>query len=163
MRILILMLMLLMFPISLKTPLLRVCNNKSEKTEVKKVDTKSIIKKTQSVNIEHPKYNYDSLLSSIDTIENFSGRASYYGDEFQGRKTASGELFDQNKLTAAHRTLPFGTKLLVRNPKNDKSIVVTINDRGPFVGNRVLDLSKYAAKKLSIVRSGTCYLEIFKL
>lgn len=101
--------------------------------------------------------------SSYSIKDTLTGKASYYGDEFHGNKTASGEIFDQNKLTAAHRTLPFGTKLLLINPKNGKSVVVTVNDRGPFVGNRVIDISKSAAKHLSILRSGIAYLEIFQL
>ena len=68
--------------------------------------------------------------------------ASYYHDKFNGRRTASGKRFDNNKLTAAHKTLKFGTKVKVTNPKNQKSVVVTINDRGPFTKGREIDLSK---------------------
>lgn len=70
--------------------------------------------------------------------------ASYYADKFNNRKTASGAKFDNNKLTAAHKKLPFGTKLKVTNPTNKKSVVVTVNDRGPFVKGREIDLSKKA-------------------
>jgi rare lipoprotein A len=70
--------------------------------------------------------------------------ASYYADMFHNRKTASGAKFDNNKLTAAHKKLPFGTKLKITNPSNDKSVVVTVNDRGPFVKGREIDLSKKA-------------------
>jgi rare lipoprotein A len=79
----------------------------------------------------------------------FTGIASWYGGKFQGRKTASGEIYDMNKLTAAHKHLKLGTKLKVTNKRNGKSVIVKINDRGPFVGNRVLDLSRAAAKKLN--------------
>lgn len=70
--------------------------------------------------------------------------ASYYADKFNNRKTASGAKYDHNKLTAAHKKLPFGTKLKVTNPTNKKSVVVTVNDRGPFVKGREIDLSKKA-------------------
>lgn len=78
------------------------------------------------------------------------GIASFYGAKFHGKKTASGEIFDQNEMTCAHRTLPFGTELEVTNPDNGKTVNVTVNDRGPFMKNRVLDLSKAAARKLGI-------------
>ncbi|MBN2401156.1 MAG: septal ring lytic transglycosylase RlpA family protein [Spirochaetes bacterium] len=82
------------------------------------------------------------------------GYASWYGREFHGRKTASGERYDMNKLTAAHKKLPFGTRILVKNLENDKTVSVMINDRGPYRDNRILDLSYAAAKKLGIVASG---------
>ena len=78
-----------------------------------------------------------------------SGVASWYGGKFHGRKTASGETYNQNAMTAAHRTLPFGTRVRVTGA-NGKSVVVRINDRGPFVGGRVIDLSRAAASSLGI-------------
>lgn len=75
--------------------------------------------------------------------------ASYYADKFNGRKTASGERFSNNKLTAAHRKLPFGTKVRVTNPANKKSVIVTINDRGPFSGGFDIDLSKKAYRQIA--------------
>ncbi|HXX64484.1 MAG TPA: septal ring lytic transglycosylase RlpA family protein, partial [Bacteroidota bacterium] len=81
--------------------------------------------------------------------------ASYYADEFQGRKTASGEVYDMNDLTAAHRTLPFGTKVRVTNKETGKSVVVRINDRGPFKEDRVIDLSLGAARQLGLIANGT--------
>jgi rare lipoprotein A len=78
------------------------------------------------------------------------GIASFYGKEFHGRKTASGETYDMYKLTAAHRTLPFGTRVRVINLLNDKSVVVRINDRGPFKRERIIDLSFEAARRLGI-------------
>ena len=80
----------------------------------------------------------------------FKGVASFYGKKFHGRKTASGEIFDLNDMTCAHRTLPFGTKLEVTNPSNGQTVNVIVNDRGPYKKNRVLDLSKAAASKLGI-------------
>ena len=82
------------------------------------------------------------------------GIASWYGGEFQGRPTASGEIFETNDMTAAHRTLPFGTHVMVTNLQNDRSVVVRINDRGPFVQGRIIDLSYAAARVLGIVGPG---------
>ena len=78
------------------------------------------------------------------------GEASWYGPGFHGQKTASGKRYDQNKMTAAHKTLPFGTKIIVTNSHNKKSVKVKINDRGPFHGSRIIDLSRRAAKKIGI-------------
>lgn len=80
--------------------------------------------------------------------------ASYYGKRFHGRLTANGERFNMNAMTAAHKTLPFGTRVLVTNPRNGKSVTVRINDRGPFIKGRHIDLSRRAAKKLGIISSG---------
>lgn len=88
------------------------------------------------------------------------GQASFYADKFDGRITASGDVFDQNKLTAAHRTLPFGSKVKVINLENKKEVVVMINDRGPFVNDRVIDLSKKAAKKLDFIDAGVTKVKI---
>lgn len=88
------------------------------------------------------------------------GIVSFYGEEFNGKKTASGETFDPNAYTAAHRTLPFGTQLEVENLENGKKVRVVVNDRGPFVENRVLDISRQAAVELGIIRKGTVYAKI---
>jgi rare lipoprotein A len=90
------------------------------------------------------------------------GLASFYGQEFHGRKTASGEIFDMQALTAAHRTLPFGTMVKVTNLKNNLSVTVKINDRGPFVEGRLIDLSQAAAKKIGIEGVEQVRLEIIK-
>jgi rare lipoprotein A len=82
------------------------------------------------------------------------GDASYYANKFQGRKTADGERFNQNKLTAASKTLPLGVKAKVTNEENGRTVEVEINDRGPYVDGRVIDLSKKAAKKLDIEKQG---------
>ena len=84
----------------------------------------------------------------------FSGDASYYGKGFDGKKTASGEIFDKDDFTCAHRTLPFGTKLKVVRKKTGASVVVRVNDRGPFAKKRVLDLSEAAGKKLGLDKAG---------
>ncbi len=88
------------------------------------------------------------------------GRASYYGPGFQGRSTASGERFNMYDLTAAHRTLPFGTKVQVTNLSNGKSVTVRINDRGPFKRGRIIDLSKAAAGKIDMISSGTARVRV---
>jgi rare lipoprotein A len=82
------------------------------------------------------------------------GKASYYADKFNGRKTASGERFSNAKKTAAHKTLPFGTKVKVTNVANGRSVKVRINDRGPFVAGRSIDLSKKAARKIGMIKEG---------
>lgn len=89
-----------------------------------------------------------------------TGEASYYGDRHHGKKTASGERFDQRALTAAHRTLPFGTQVRVTNLNNERSVVVRINDRGPFVRGRIIDVSRAAAERLDMLRSGVAPVRI---
>jgi len=83
------------------------------------------------------------------------GISSWYGDEFKGKPTASGELFDPRLLTAAHPSLPFGTELLVTNTQNGRRTRVRVNDRGPFVPGRIIDLSQAAAEELDMIRTGT--------
>ena len=87
-------------------------------------------------------------------VSSADGFASYYGAGFHGRRTASGERFDQHALTAAHRTLSFGTKVRVTNARNGNSVVVTVNDRGPFVRGRVIDVSRAAAQRLGMLGAG---------
>lgn len=89
-----------------------------------------------------------------------SGVASFYGRQFNGRPTASGERFDMNALTAAHRSLPFGSRVRVTNPRNGKSVVVRINDRGPYAHSRVIDLSRAAASEIGIVGPGSGTVEL---
>ncbi|MBX7496455.1 septal ring lytic transglycosylase RlpA family protein [Qipengyuania sp. 6B39] len=88
------------------------------------------------------------------------GNASYYGRKFHGRRTASGEAFDMHAMTAAHRTLPFGTLVQVTNPRNGKTVTVRINDRGPFHGNRVIDVSRAAATELGLIGPGKAHVEL---
>ena len=83
-----------------------------------------------------------------------SGKASWYGPQFDGRLTANGEVFDMNKVSAAHKTLPFETKVLVENLSNGRELVVRINDRGPFIRGRIIDLSLGAARELDMVEAG---------
>ena len=88
------------------------------------------------------------------------GLASWYGAEQHGTRTASGERFNKADYTAAHRTLPFGTRVMVRNLENQQAVVVRITDRGPFVRNRIIDLSEAAARRIGIFHPGTARVEI---
>ncbi len=90
----------------------------------------------------------------------FKGMASWYGPGFNGKLTASGERFRQNELTAAHKTLPFGTIVRVTNLQNARTVEVRINDRGPFVKGRIIDLSKGAAQQLNMIRTGVVPVEV---
>jgi rare lipoprotein A len=88
------------------------------------------------------------------TSELGRGKASWYGPGFHGKRTASGERFDMNDLTAAHRTLPFGTRVRVHNVQNGREVVVRINDRGPRIKERIIDLSRAAAAALDLLQTG---------
>ncbi|MEQ1769079.1 MAG: septal ring lytic transglycosylase RlpA family protein [Devosia sp.] len=103
------------------------------------------------------------VTGEVVAANNQCGTASWYGPGFNGKKSASGEKFNQNAMTAAHKSLPFGTVVKVVNQKTGKSVQVRINDRGPYVGGRVIDLSKAAATKLGMMQSGTakvCLTEV---
>jgi rare lipoprotein A len=89
------------------------------------------------------------------------GIASWYGPKFHGRRTASGERYDMNDLTAAHPSLPFGTKVGVRNTRTGREVVVRVNDRGPFSKNRIIDLSYAAAREIGVVGPGTAAVELY--
>lgn len=94
------------------------------------------------------------LLSAGLFAQTQTGKASFYADKFEGRSTASGQKYKHNKLTAAHKTLPFGTKVRVTNLANNQTVEVVINDRGPYVDGRIIDLSKSASEKLGFVNLG---------
>jgi rare lipoprotein A len=98
--------------------------------------------------------------SSVDYINRGTMKASWYGPKFHGKLTANGEIYDQMALTAAHKSLKFGTLLKVTNPKNGNSVIVRINDRGPYIGDRELDLSKGAAIKLDLLEKGVARMKI---
>jgi len=89
-----------------------------------------------------------------------TGVASYYGDEFEGRRMASGERYDPQQLVAAHRSLPFGTRVRVINLANGRDVVVTVLDRGPFVKGRIVDVSRRAADQLDFIRAGTARVSL---
>ncbi len=99
----------------------------------------------------------ETMLGIPDSL--IQGKASFYGSEFNGRKTANGEIYDETALTAAHRTLPFGTVLRVTNLRNGLSVIVRINDRGPFHPDRVIDLSKNAAEEIDLITYGVTDIE----
>lgn len=116
-------------------------------------------------NVEQPKTRYsknkDSKKENVDVFYNLSssmetvdGYASYYADDFDGKQTANGETFNMYELTAAHKTYPFNTMIRVTNLSNKKTAIVRINDRGPFVDNRIIDLSLGAAMQLDMLDSG---------
>lgn len=88
------------------------------------------------------------------------GKASYYSNGLHGRKMSNGERYDRNAFTCAHRTLPFGTRLRITNPRNGKSVIVRVTDRGPFVRGRVVDLSYAAARELGTIASGVAYVKV---
>jgi peptidoglycan lytic transglycosylase len=99
-------------------------------------------------------------LKSVSHAFNQKGTASWYGPGFHGRKTASGEVYNMHALTAAHCTLPLDTLLKVTNLRNNREVIVRVNDRGPFVGDRMLDLSKAAADHLGMVKDGIAPVRI---
>jgi rare lipoprotein A len=114
---------------------------------------------------KHMKYRFLGvmamlLVSSPAIADVEDGMASYYADSLDGNPTASGEPYDKDALTAAHRTLAFGTKVKVTNLGNDKTVVVRINDRGPHSKNRIIDVSGAAAQKLDLLDSGTAKVRI---
>lgn len=106
----------------------------------------------------HKKYAPNKSTSQAQFVE--TGFASFYADKFIGKPTASGQLYDANKLTAAHRTIAFGTRVIVTNVQNGKTVEVVINDRGPFITNRIIDLSKAAAKALDMINAGVVKVQL---
>jgi len=120
-----------------------------------------------SANVQYRKSRADSSVSgrssnpkSYYNGQVLTGMSSYYGKKFHGRKTSNGDVFDMYKLTAAHRYLPFNTILEVTNLANGRSVRVRVNDRGPFVGNRILDLSYAAARKIGLTAVGVGKVKI---
>jgi rare lipoprotein A len=120
--------------------------------------------KTRSGNPES--YEIDGKVYQVlDTSEGYreTAMASWYGQAFQGRRTSSGEPYDMYQMTAAHKTLPIPTYVRVTNLENGRSAVVRVNDRGPFIEGRIIDLSLVAAQKLDMVRNGTVRVEVVAL
>ncbi len=107
-----------------------------------------------------PGSEVSSPIELLEYVDRGKMVASWYGPRFHGRKTANGEIYDQMAFTAAHKKFRFGTLLRLTNPKNERSIIVRINDRGPFIKGRELDLSKAAATELGIVERGVAKLNI---
>ncbi len=98
--------------------------------------------------------------NNAEVVTVMYGKASYYGTEFDGRSTANGETFSNREYTAAHKSLPFGSMVKVTNLVNNKSVVVRINDRGPYVAGRVIDISRKAAEELDMIRAGVIDVKI---
>ncbi|MCH8927575.1 MAG: septal ring lytic transglycosylase RlpA family protein [Candidatus Marinimicrobia bacterium] len=109
-------------------------------------------------NINRPQKNTDKNSTGLEKVQ--YGISSYYGPKFHGKLTANGEIFDMYKISAAHRYLPLGTIIQVRNLDNNKTLRIRINDRGPYVNNRVLDCSYAAALKLDFVEQGTANIKL---
>ena len=99
-------------------------------------------------------------VSTGKVLLTLEGVASYYATDFHGKLTSNGETFDMNALTAAHRTFPFGTKIRVTNLENNLSVMVRVNDRGPFIEGRMIDLSLGAAKEINLVKTGTARVRL---
>ena len=118
----------------------------------KEIMLDTLITKTDTLMVDTLKSN--DIIEDVSLANYKTGIASYYHDKFHGRKTASGKLYNKNEMICAHRMLPFGTKLEVKNPTNGKVVIVTVIDRGPFVKGRVLDLSRAAATKLNFMGKG---------
>lgn len=102
----------------------------------------------------------DSSTLALMAVETDTGLASYYAEAFHGRKTSNGESYDMNDLTCAHRWLPFNTRIRVTNLANGRTVVVRVNDRGPWKHTRLIDVSKGAAKELDMIRMGTTRVEL---
>ncbi len=129
-------------------------NKKSIKGNIEKTT------KSNSSSASNNNRRYSSNSNSKIRNDVIVGISSWYGPNFHGKLTANGEVFDQYGVTAAHKTLPLGTVVRVTNLDNEKSIILRINDRGPYVGDRVLDCSYGAAKKLGFMKKGTANVEI---
>jgi len=123
-----------------------------------------LIPSEENIELKEEATSVNDVINTSKTIINYidigNMKASWYGPKFHGKQTANGELYDQEALTAAHRTLRFGTLLKLTNPENNKSVIVRINDRGPFIRNRQIDLSHAAAADLEIVNKGVAKLKV---
>ncbi|HMZ46347.1 MAG TPA: septal ring lytic transglycosylase RlpA family protein [Chitinophagaceae bacterium] len=107
--------------------------------------------------------SYSLLVIILTSCSNYitkTGKASFYSDKYKGKKTANGETYKPNEFTAAHKKLPFGTKVKVTNLNNNKTVTVRINDRGPFVAGRIIDLSRVAASEIGMINNGVVKVKI---
>lgn len=135
----------------------------AKKSEAKVKPSKKAVKSAQKIAKNKTAKNKDSLAQKHKNTprQHFqSGVASYYSDKFNGRRTANGERFDNGAMTAAHRSLPFGTLIEVTNMRNGKKVVVRVNDRGPYAHARVLDLSRSAARQLGMHNTGVAQVKV---
>lgn len=138
---------------SFGVPIKRTTVNETSQTSI---TTPKTYKKPSSYIVHGKQYH---VLDSADGFVE-RGVASWYGRKFHGRKTSSGDTYDMFAMTAAHKSLPLPTKVRVTNLSNGKSIIVKVNDRGPFIGDRIIDLSYAAAKKLDLIAHGTSLVEV---
>lgn len=107
-------------------------------------------------------HGLDAPLQTCESADKYeeAGEASWYGGKYHGERTASGERFDMNSMTAAHRTLPFGTKIRVTNRENGQTALLRVNDRGPFVEGRIVDVSRAAAEDLGFIQAGLALVRV---
>ena len=121
---------------------------------------RNLLQKKVTIVSRNARNTLNATANQFQIAQLISGRASWYGPKFHGRRTANGEIFNSNDLTAAHPSLPFGTKVRVTNLRNGSSVIVRINDRGPFVKGRIIDVSAAAARVLNMVNSGTASVQL---
>ncbi len=138
-------------------------NNKSGISLLIAVVLGSSLFTSQAVYAADDKSDDDDKPAAKSGGKTFSGKASWYGPGFNGKKTASGEIFDMNKYSAAHLKLPFKTKVQIEDPRTGKTVIVKVNDRGPYVKTRVLDMSKGAAVKLGTISRGVAFIDCLVL
>ena len=124
-----------------------------------------LVLETTQENLTVQQNQFDSGIFSdrppaTQLAQSYRGKASWYGKKFHGRPTASGEIYNSNAMTAAHRSLPFGTRVKVTNLNNGRSVVVPINDRGPFIKGRIIDVSAGAARSLGMIQSGIANVQV---
>lgn len=134
----------------------------SRPSQATPIPKKPIVASKKTERKEKPYSVNGRWYSPVDSVVEYKekGICSWYGPDFHGKQTSSGETYDMFGYTAAHRILPFNTQVRVKNPANDKEILVRINDRGPFVKERVLDLSYTGAKALELIGPGTAWIEL---
>lgn len=142
-------------PLAIRTPLVPVAP-----TPVPTEDTGNVATAVEQATVEARTPAAAPGADRVAVDDSWSGVASWYGPNFHGRTTANGEVFDMDAMTAAHKTLPFGTVLEVTNPRNGQTVQVRINDRGPFIEGREIDLSRAAARSLGIDGVGSVVLEV---
>ena len=144
----------------------KVTNLENDKSVIVKINDRKPYSETNIIVVSYEAARQLELINKgkakvkIEVLSGQYGIASWYGKDFNGNLTANGEIYDMGKLTAAHRELPFNTKVRVTNLNNNKSVVVRINDRGPFVKNRIIDLSKKAASMIDMVDSGISMVKL---
>ena len=144
-----------------------ITTTKNHSLDIHLLLIKGILREEQKVDFEEQGDFHLAEESQTISVHNqpliaqaFSGQASWYGGKFHGRLTASGEVFNQNAFTAAHRYLPFGTRVQVTNLNNGRSVIVRINDRGPFAKGRIIDLSAAAARAVGLITSGVAPVRV---